>query len=505
MGLKKWAKGKGDASIRRFFHFIPFRIVFPVALTVALFVTTIFLLILPMLEDYMMAGKRETIRSLTETACSALGAFEEKERSGRLDGERARAMAVEHLRRLRHGPESKDYFWVNDLGPTMIMHPYRPDLEGRDVSDFIDPDGKRIFVACVDTVKVHGAGFVDYRWQWKDDPNRIVPKISYVKGFEPWGWIVGTGIYVEDVRAEIGSITRKLTLICLGILAVIVGLSAYIVWQGMAAEKQARFHREQLFQADKMATLGALVSGVAHEINNPIMSIMLNAPILEKAWDSALPILDDFCREKGDFTVGGMPYSLLRERMPLLLSNTADGARRVKDIVTDLKDFARRDPGEMNDDVDLNESARKAAGLVANLIKKSTDHFIEEYEADLPTFKGAAQRIEQVIINLLVNACHALPSNGKSIRLITKFDADSTRVILEVRDQGVGMAPSVLKRIKDPFYTTRRDTGGTGLGLSISDRIIRNHGGFLAFSSEAGEGTTCRVNIPVGKIGEKGR
>ncbi|MCP4691618.1 MAG: two component system sensor protein [Desulfobacterales bacterium] len=487
----------GDASNRRLFHLIPFRIFFPVALTVALFVTTIFLLILPMLENYLMAGKRETIRSLTEVACSAVGAFEEKERSGLLSGERARSMAMEHLRRLRHGPESKDYFWVNDLGPSMIMHPYRTDLEGRDVSDFIDPDGKRIFVECVDAVKARGAGFVDYRWQWKDDPDRIVPKISYVKGFEPWGWIIGTGIYVEDVRAEIGFITRKLTLVCFGILVVILGLSAYILWQGAAAEKRTRFHQEQLFQADKMATLGALVSGVAHEINNPIMSIMLNAPILEKAWSSAAPILDNVCREEGDFTVGGMPYSMLRERMPLLLADIADGARRVKSIVSDLKDFARQDPGEMNDDVDLNATAGKAATLVANLIKKSTHHFTAEHEPGLPTFRGSAQRIEQVIINLLVNACHALPDNQRALGLITKFDADAGRVVLEVRDQGAGMAPGVLKRIKDPFFTTKRDDGGTGLGLSISDRIVRDHGGFLAFASTPGKGTTCRVSIPV--------
>jgi signal transduction histidine kinase len=480
----------------RFFKAVPAGIVLPVFLTVALFVTTIFFLILPMLERSMMAGKRETIRELTASAASALAGFEDQERSGRLTREQAQQRAIEHLRGLRYGPEQKDYFWINDLTPRMIMHPYRPDLEGHDVSQFTDPQGKRIFEECVATVSRQGAGFVDYSWQWKDDPGRIVPKISHVRQFEPWGWIVGTGIYVEDVRAEIGAITRKLSLVCLGILAVIMGLSAYIVWQGMAKEKQARLHREQLYQADKMASLGTLVSGVAHEINNPIMSIMLNAPILEKTWKSALPILDDHCRENGDFTVGAMPYSQLRERIPDLLGHMTESAGRVKAIVSDLKDFARQDPGEMADRVDIGQVTQKAVGLVANLIKKSAQDFTTEYGRDLPRFIGNAQRMEQVVINLLVNACQAVAGRHKAITVATGIDDANGSVYLDVRDEGGGMTADVLKRIKDPFFTTKREGGGTGLGLSISDRIVRDHGGRLTFFSRPGQGTTARVTVP---------
>ena len=119
---------------------------------------------------------------------------------------------------MRYGPESKDYFWINDMQPRLIMHPYRTDLEGKDIAGFTDPSGKHLFVEVVRTVKNSGAGYVDYQWQWKDDPDRIVPKISYVKGFDPWGWIIGTGIYVEDVHTEIAAITRPrgIILVCDG-------------------------------------------------------------------------------------------------------------------------------------------------------------------------------------------------------------------------------------------------------------------------------------------------
>jgi signal transduction histidine kinase len=483
---------------------IPVRIILPVSLTVILFGLTIFLLLLPLIEKKLMDGKREMIRELTESSWSILAAHAQEERDGLLTRQKAQASAIENLRRLRYGPELKDYFWINDMHPRIVMHPYRPDLEGKDISGFTDPNGKHLFVEFVKVVKANNAGYVDYEWQWKDDPGRIVPKISYVKGFEPWGWIVGTGIYVEDVRAEIAAITRKLTLICLGILSVIVALSVYIVRRSVIveqekkqAEEEARLRQEQLFRAAKMVSLGTLVSGVAHEINNPVTSALLNTQTLRKVWDGVLPILDERSQKEGDFRVGGMTYKEIRERMPMLLSHIEDGTRRVRDIVTDLKDFARETPSERSDDIDVNEVVLKAVGLVSNLIKKSTNDFSVDYTPNPPAFKGNAQRIEQVIINLVMNACQALSDSERAVRVRTGRDPDEACVLVEVQDEGVGVPPQVMQRLKDPFFTTKRDTGGTGLGLAISDRIVRDHEGRMTFISEQGRGTTVRVYFPV--------
>jgi len=483
---------------------IPVRIILPVSLTVILFGLTIFLLLLPLIEKKLMDGKREMIRELTESSWSILAAHAQEERDGLLTRQKAQASAIENLRRLRYGPELKDYFWINDMHPRIVMHPYRPDLEGKDISGFTDPNGKHLFVEFVKVVKANNAGYVDYEWQWKDDPGRIVPKISYVKGFEPWGWIVGTGIYVEDVRAEIAAITRKLTLICLGILSVIVALSVYIVRRSVIveqekkqAEEEARLRQEQLFRAAKMVSLGTLVSGVAHEINNPVTSALLNTQTLRKVWDGVLPILDERSQKEGDFRVGGMTYKEIRERMPMLLSHIEDGTRRVRDIVTDLKDFARETPSERSDDIDVNEVVLKAVGLVSNLIKKSTNDFSVDYTPNPPAFKGNAQRIEQVIINLVMNACQALSDSERAVRVHTGRDPDEACVFVEVQDEGVGVPPQVMQRLKDPFFTTKRDTGGTGLGLAISDRIVRDHEGRMTFISEQGRGTTVRVYFPV--------
>ncbi len=483
---------------------VPVRIFIPVVLTVFLFVSTIFFLIIPMLEDQMMVRKREMVRELTKSVWSTLEAYHQKEDSGEMTREEAQKMAVDHLRQVRYGPEMKDYFWINDMAPHIVMHPYRPDLEGKDISHFADPNGKLIFVEFVKAVKSSGDGYVDYEWQWKDEPGRIVPKISYVMGFSPWGWIVGTGIYIEDVRSEIASFEHKITLMSLGILGIIVGLSAYIVWQGhktdrqrQIAERRAKLQQEQIFQAAKMASLGTLVSGVAHEINNPITSVMLNAPIIQKVWNSIDPLLKKHCDEQGDFRVGSMSYKVLRERIPQLLEDIAEGAKRVKVIVGDLKDYARQAPAEMGDSVDVNVVLKKAAGLVSNLIKKSTNHFSIEYGKDIPVLKGNSQRIEQVTVNLLVNACQALTGSDQSVSASTFYDDGEKTVCIRVADTGEGIPEEVLERIMDPFFTTKREKGGTGLGLSISDKIVQDHGGSLVFDSEPGKGTTVTVVLPV--------
>jgi signal transduction histidine kinase len=128
------------------------------------------------------------------------------------DGSPGRALT--RLKGLRYGPEGKDYFWINDFGPKMVMHPFRPDLDGKDLSDFKDPQGKPLFVEFVKVCRDQGLGFVEYMWQWNDDQTRIVPKISYVQAFAPWGWIIGTGMYINDVGEELAGIRNSLSSWC---------------------------------------------------------------------------------------------------------------------------------------------------------------------------------------------------------------------------------------------------------------------------------------------------
>lgn len=263
------------------------------------------------------------------------------------------------------------------------------------------------------------------------------------------------------------------------------------------AEEELRSQQQQLVQADKMAALGVLVSGVAHEINNPNGLILLNMPVVMEAFQDAQPILDEHYRQHGDFDYAGLRYSRMREALPRLMSQMLEGSRRVKGIVEDLKDFARQPAPEQIGDVDLNETVRAALRLLSNLIENSTENFSVEYGEGLPLVRGSSQRIEQVVVNLVMNACQALPSPDREVILRTFHDMDNNRIVLEVRDEGVGIPAENLPRLTDPFFTTKRETGGTGLGLSISTGIVKEHNGTLELESTPDNGTTARLSLPI--------
>ncbi|MBJ6799850.1 transporter substrate-binding domain-containing protein [Geomonas propionica] len=260
-------------------------------------------------------------------------------------------------------------------------------------------------------------------------------------------------------------------------------------------EEELRLNQQQLVQADKMAALGVLVSGVAHEINNPTGIILLEAPILKRFHTDATKILERYYEENGDFICGGLPYSRMRQEVPKSLEKIQDAGKRIKRIVDDLKDFARQDSTSGNEVIDLNTAAQAAVRLVEPTIRKATRNFSVGYRKGLPRVRGNRQRIEQVLVNLILNACQALPDPERGIELITWHDAFRDTVVLRLRDEGAGIAPEHLSRLTDPFFTTKQDQGGTGLGLSVSAGIVKEHGGTLEFQSDEG-GTTVTLTLP---------
>lgn len=226
-------------------------IILPTLLTIGLFVITNFAFIIPSFSDNMMEGKKEMIKELTNSAWSILEELHLEEKRGALTHAQAQRVAIARINDLRYGNERKDYFWITDMHPRMIVHPYRSDLIGSDLTNFKDQEDKKLFVAIKRVVKEKGSGYVDYVWQWKDDPEKIVPKLSYAKGFEPWGWIIGTGIYIEDVKHEIGTIRKKLNRISFAISLVITLLLLYVTMQGLKIEHQRWIAEKSLRESER--------------------------------------------------------------------------------------------------------------------------------------------------------------------------------------------------------------------------------------------------------------
>ncbi len=255
--------------------------------------------------------------------------------------------------------------------------------------------------------------------------------------------------------------------------------------------------REEASHNSRLASLGELAAGVAHEINNPNGLILLNLPALREVFADLTPLLDELHREQGDFTIGGLRYSEMRQEIPAMLEELQESADRIKRIVEELKDFAGRDNSTEGEIIDLNHLVQTATRLVTHVIKRSTDSFSTNYENALPKITGNFQRLEQVVVNLIMNACQALPNRDRGIFITTRFDDAAGSCVLEVRDEGIGIAEEHLPQIINPFFTTKRISGGTGLGLSISSRIVREHGGRLDFSSVPNAGTSVTLELPV--------
>ncbi len=282
-------------------------IILPSVLAIGLFIATFWAFLLPAFEHALLDRKREMIRELTHSAWSILADAERQVSAGRLTRAQAQTEARDRIAALRYGRENKDYFWLQDMHPRMIMHPYRLDLNGQDLTDFRDARGARIFVEFADVVRRHHEGYVDYVWQWPDDPRRLEPKESYVKGFDPWEWVVGTGLYIEDVRHEIARLERGLVHASLIITGFVALLLLHVV------RHSRRLDRERAESADDL-----------HATTERYRSLV------EAATEGTLLVLDGRCHYANPHLLALLGYSAaelglldLTEVLPAGGTNTA--------------------------------------------------------------------------------------------------------------------------------------------------------------------------------------
>ncbi len=258
-------------------------IISPAILVLVLFVLVIFGVVTPTVEKSITDRKKEMIRELTVAAWGILSECGRQEQVGTLTREQAQQLALTEIRHLRYGNEGKDYFWITDLRPVMVMHPYRAELNGTDVSGYRDAAGEPVFAEFVRIARTQGEGYASYQWQWKDDPKRVEPKLSFVKLFEPWGWIIGTGVYLDDVQAETRRLTGHLTRLSLAITAVLAVLLFVIGRQSYGLERRRRQAEQDLRESEgryrllvESATEGILLIADQHIVfcNKPALALL---------------------------------------------------------------------------------------------------------------------------------------------------------------------------------------------------------------------------------------
>ncbi len=272
---------------------------------------------------------------------------------------------------------------------------------------------------------------------------------------------------------------------------------------------------QQLVQSERLASIGQLAAGVAHEINNPVGYIFSNIGTLERYLGDLFRMLAAY--EAAEPLLAGTPSAAelaslreeieldyLKDDIPSLMAETAEGVKRVRKIVQDLKDFSRVDQRQDWEWADLHHGLDSTLNIVNNEIKYKAD--VRREYGRLPEVQCLASELNQVFMNLLVNAAHAItaPRGTIIVRTCTEGEGDAARVWVEVEDDGCGIAPESLKRIFDPFFTTKPVGKGTGLGLSLAYGILRKHDGAIDVRSTPGQGSCFRVTLPVRHRGVAG-
>lgn len=598
-----------------------FRTILPVVVTFCLVAGAAYLVVMPILEEHLMTGKRDMIRELTNAVCQLLGDYQRRVDSGELTLEDAQERAKKRITAIRHGADLRDYFWVTDANLLMLVHPTRPDMVGQYTDKFVDPGGKNLFVDMKAVVEKTGEGYVQYQWPSKDEPDKMVPKLTFAKRFEPWGWIVGTGVYLDDVRAVMATTTRRLGGALGALLGVVALVLWYIVWQGVRSEQrrlnaeralrdserrlkdivdflpdatfaidlqgrvtawnramegltgvsapevlgqnqyahsvpfygerratlidmvlegeeltrrdypmlrkegdrlvtelyapalggQGRYLnasasplynaggetvgaiesvrdvtrevklQEQLRQAQKMESIGRLAGGVAHDLNNLLSPILGYAEMLLTTFDASDSRSDE-------------------------VKEIERAATRARNLTRQLLAFGRRQVLEMKN-VDLSDVVAGFEGILRRTIREDIKVCVSLSSA-IGCIRADAAQLEQVLMNLAVNAQDAMPDGGTMTIetadvVLDEGYAEShpevtpgEYVMLALRDTGVGMDSETRKHVFEPFFTTKEVGKGTGLGLSTVYGIVNQHKGSIWLYSEPGKGTVVKMYFP---------
>lgn len=261
------------------------------------------------------------------------------------------------------------------------------------------------------------------------------------------------------------------------------------------ANMEIRDTQSRLVHTAKMVSLGQLVAGIAHELNNPIGFIYSNMGHLREYSDKLIHLIDEIEKEgvqKLSALKDEIDFEYIRQDLPRLIQSCEDGARRTRDIVVGLRNFSRLEESQVKE-VDIHEGIETTLHLLTGEIKNRIE-VVKEY-GKIPPITCYASQLNQVFMNILSNAAQAIEGEGE-ILIRTKMSGKN-KVIVTIKDSGIGMSKATLEKIFDPFYTTKSLGTGTGLGLSISYGIVQKHGGDIRVSSQPGKGTEFQIELPL--------
>ena len=260
---------------------------------------------------------------------------------------------------------------------------------------------------------------------------------------------------------------------------------------------EKRMLERQLVHNEKMASLGLLISSVAHEINNPNSFIGFNIPILREYFEEILPIVDAYAETQPDLEIGNMAYADFRDDIAELLDNIEHGSRRISAFVSNLREFSRFESDVAEAWVDLRQVIDKVTAICRARLKSDVESFTVHVSEGLPRIWSDAGALEQIVLNLLINAAQAVEKQGSRVRLSAAVqDQWVDHAVIEVADNGCGMDEETRRKVFEPFFSTKSREEGAGLGLYVCQNLVERLRGRIEIDSAPGKGSTFRVILP---------
>lgn len=472
----------------------------------ALAIAMLFILGLLMIQQVrtdLYKGKQVMTQNIVETANGILSHYQQLEANGSLSTAEAQKAAMDQIRLLRYGQD--DYFWINDMKPTMLMHPMKPELDGQDLSKTKDPNGKELFNEMVRVAQRQGAGLVDYQWA---KPGEVdpVPKISYVELFKPWGWIIGTGIYVDDVEAEFQRYVVRFSIIGLVIASLMAVLVAILIrsitkplrdsMQAMAniASGEADLTRSlDVSGNDELTTLSRDFNTFTQKLRTVITQLFETSGSLDQSSNALGGLAGQAHKQSQQQSQQMEVVATAINEVTYAVQEVAKNAEHASNEVNDAEKQA--DLGQRNIDASLQQidqlstTINEAVGVIQSLAEETT-----QIGSVLEVIGSIAEQTNLLALNAAIEAARAGEQGrgfavvADEVRLLAQRTQTSTAEIhtmIERLQKNSGAAVTVIMNSSRASQATVEQASQAGESLGQIAQALRNLSGLNASIASA--------------------